>query len=340
MQGYDLFKQLFPQILPYGANRFRAHEALDLIGQEVSWYSGQFPRELTNNLTLDNILATPYNYRSDRDVNYEPFTSWDEKFGPHKYGPGDDSFTTLQRWWMQDPLTPINAGGIYISGYLERANITQQPFKPEDIVIVYDGYCASTCTIFSELMRQQGGVKTIALGGRPNKDIIQAVGGVKGTNSYPWTYTLYSVELPFKIQHYQTPDQYNDTALGAYNNLPFYLGVNYVVNARDGIREGDESQTPLQFVYEPADCRIYYTPEMAVDQSVTWKTVADTAFGGVDNCVAGDYSSGGKVKRTTIEKTKHKVRSEMDVAEHFRAMAETWTGKGSITLNGDGFMPL
>lgn len=26
LQGYDLFKQLFPQILPYGATRFRAHE--------------------------------------------------------------------------------------------------------------------------------------------------------------------------------------------------------------------------------------------------------------------------------------------------------------------------
>lgn len=64
-----------------------------------------------------------------------------------------------------------------MSGYLKRANITMQPFAAEDIVIVYDGYCASTCTIFSELMRQQAGVKTIALGGRPNKDIIQAVGG-------------------------------------------------------------------------------------------------------------------------------------------------------------------
>ena len=340
LQGYDLFKQLFPQILPYGANRFRAHEALDLIGEEVSWYSGQFPRELTDNLTLDNILATPYNYRTNRDVNYEKFQSWAENYGPHKYGPGNSSYTTLQRWWMSDPLTTINSGGIDISGYLGRSNITQQPFKPEDIVIVYDGYCASTCTIFSELMRQQGGVKTIALGGRPNKDIIQAVGGVKGTNSYPWTYTLYSVELPFIIAHYQTPDQYNDTALGAYSNLPFYLGINYVVNARDGIREGDTSETPLQFVYEAADCRIYYTPEMAVDQSATWKTVADTAFHGVDNCVAGDYASGGKVKRTTIEKSKHKVRSDMDVAEHFRAMAETWTGKGSITLSGDGFMPL
>lgn len=57
-----------------------------------------------------------------------------------------------------------------------------QPFEAENIVVVYDGYCASTCTIFSEFMRQQAGVKTVALGGRPTKDIIQAVGGVKGTN--------------------------------------------------------------------------------------------------------------------------------------------------------------
>lgn len=69
-----------------------------------------------------------------------------------------------------------------MSGYLRRSNITEQPFEAENIVIVYDGYCASTCTIFSELMRQQAGIKTIALGGRPTKDIIQAVGGVKGTN--------------------------------------------------------------------------------------------------------------------------------------------------------------
>ncbi len=41
LQGYDLFKQLFPSILPYGATRFRAHEAFNLIGEEVSWYTGQ-----------------------------------------------------------------------------------------------------------------------------------------------------------------------------------------------------------------------------------------------------------------------------------------------------------
>jgi len=148
-------------------------------------------------------------------------------------------------------------------------------------VVVYDGYCASTCTIFSEFMRQQANVSTIALGGRPTKDIIQAVGGVKGTNSYPWDYILGSVELPYELGLVHDAEYYsNETALGDYSNLPLLRATNYVVNARDGIRDGDKEQTPLHFVYEPADCRIYYTPEMVVDQEAVWKTAADTAFNG------------------------------------------------------------
>lgn len=341
LQGYDLFKQLFPQILPYGATRFRTHEAFDLIGEEVSWYTGQFNRTRRLNYTVESIVASSWNYRTDADVNYEPFNSWDPKNGPHAYGPGPDNYTSLIRWNLSDPLTPSNSGGIFVSGYLKRDNITEQPFAAKDIVIVYDGYCASTCTIFSELMRQQGGVKTIALGGRPNKDIIQAVGGVKGTNSFPWSYILYGVQFPFEFQHYHDDACYNNTALGQYTDLPFYRAVNWVVNARDGIREGDTDQTPLQFVYEPADCRIYYTPEMAVDQTVAWKTVADTAFNGIDHCVAGDYDSGStKAKRALPRASKHEIRRDLDIAEHYKAMAETWTGKGDITLGGDAFMPI
>lgn len=299
----------------------------------------RFPRSINGtNATIQNLESTSWNYRTDVDVNCKNFDSWQEKYGPHAYGPGPDNFTSLIRWNMSDVLTPLNSGGIYISGYGPRANITEQPFAAEDIVIVYDGYCASTCTIFSELMRQQGGVKTIALGGRPNKDIIQAVGGVKGTNDFPYDYILYAVEQPFQIQHYHDDAYYNSTALGEYSTLPLERGVNYVVNSRDGIREGDESETPLQFVYEAADCRIYYTPEMAVDQSAAWKTVADTAFRGVNHCVAGSYdgSASSRVKRGV--QAKQKIRRDMDIAEHHKAMAEVWTGKGGITQGGDGFM--
>lgn len=142
LQGYDLFKQLFPSILPYGATRFRAHEAFNLIGIEDSYLAGLFPRSLSENETIQDIESGSFNYRTDADVNYEPFTSWAEKYGPREYGPANDTFTSIIRWNLSDVLTPDNSGGIYVSGYLNRSNVTVQPFARENIIIVYDGYCA------------------------------------------------------------------------------------------------------------------------------------------------------------------------------------------------------
>lgn len=152
-------------------------------------------------------------------------------------------------------------------------------------------------------------------------------------------YILYAVEQPYQIAHYHTPEYYSNTALGDYDDLPFYRGTAYVVNSRDGIRQGDEDQTPLQFVYEEADCRIYYTPAMAVDQSAAWKTVADTAFNGINNCVAGDYGGTfSKAKRDAKSRRMHTRRSDNSIAEHYRAMDELWTGKNGIVLGGDSIM--
>lgn len=239
---------------------------------------------------------------------------------------------------LSDPLITENSGGIYVSGYQNRSNITIPPFEAENIVVVYDGYCASTCTIFSELMRQQAGVQTIALGGRPTSDIIQAVGGVKGTNSYPWGYILDVVELPFELQQLNDAEYYaNETALGDYSTLPLLRATNYVVNSRDGIREGDEGQTPLHFVYEEADCRIYYTPEMVVDQEAVWKTVADTAFNGVNHCVAGGIASNGSYDKRGL-RAKHGIRRDINIGEHAAAIGNVWTDKDGITHGGDGYM--
>lgn len=341
LQGYDLFKQLFPSILPYGATRFRAHEALNLIGEEYSYISGLYPRSLAENDTIQDIESSSYNYRTDTDVNYEPFTSWAEKFGPYEYGPANDTFTPIIRWNLSDVLTPDNSGGIYVSGYLNRSNVTVQPFAKENIIIVYDGYCASTCTIFSELMRQQAGVKTIALGGRPNRDIIQAVGGIKGTNDYPYSYILESVETVFQFGNDSQRAYYNTTVLGEYTQLPLFRSSSGpVVNARDGIRAGDLAGTPLQFVYEPAECRIYYTPEMVVDETAVWRTVADTVWNGADACVAGSnaFYTNATAKRGVKPMRKHKVRRDVDVAELWAGLeVSTGTG-GGITLGGDAIM--
>ena len=104
-------------------------------------------------------------------------------------------YTTSHRWNLSDVHIEYNSGGINITGYGPLANVPREaPFKPENIVILTDGYCASTCTIFSELMTKQAGVKTVVLGGRTNTEPIQAIGGVKGTNNFQYAFIEAQVE--------------------------------------------------------------------------------------------------------------------------------------------------
>ena len=87
--------------------------------------------------------------------------------------------------------------------------------------------------------------------------------------------------------------------------MPFYraaIGNAHSVNFRDGIRHGDTSadQILLQFAYEPADCRILYTPKMTVDVTTIWKAVADSTWGEASECIAGSVATD-----TTGEYGKH-----------------------------------
>lgn len=58
------------------------------------------------------------------------------------------------------------------------------------------------------------------------------------------------------------------------------------VNIRNQVRF--QSDVPLQFIYEAADCRLWYTPAMVTDMRVLWGTVADAVWGtGEGLCVPG-----------------------------------------------------
>lgn len=340
LQGYDMFKQLFPSILPYGATRFRAHEALDLIGQSTSAFATAYPRSITQpNATISQAQATYFDYQTDANVNYQPFKSWADKFGPVTYN--GDNFTSIARWNLSDVLIEYNSGGIDITGYGPRANFTQQPFKAENIVIVYDGYCASTCTIFSELMRQQGGVKAIAMGGRSNRNAIQAVGGVKGTNNYPWGYIQALAQDAILVAAPVQQQRYNSSVLrDYYSDTPFTRAAAPPgANVRDGLRQNDTSGVPLQFRYEEADCRLYYTPEMTVDVTAIWKAAADARWGS-GKCVGGQtggYSSRGEEEVTTSlgKRGNFGGRAALSMKE---ALERSLTLETEPLMQGDGFM--
>ncbi|KAF2640525.1 peptidase S41 family protein [Massarina eburnea CBS 473.64] len=302
LQGYDLFKQLFPDIDPYGANRFRYTEAVDLIGQSTSAYVSKYPRD-PNNASMAQYQSSYFDYETDMTADGKPFNSWQEKAGPVEVN--GDKYTTLARWNLSDVLIK-NQGGINITGYGPLANVTGPPrFKPENIVLLTDGYCASTCTIFAELLTQQAGVKTIALGGRSNKQQIQAIGGVKGVNNYGWGYITQSAGLARRFASPELQAKINGSSVDKLYNDQTILSrsTSVGVNVRDGVRRNDTSGTALQFIYEEANCRLYYTPEMTVDVTAVWEAAADAQWGTNGKCVGG-YDDDVAVTDISVATTK------------------------------------
>ena len=272
-------------------------------------------------------------------VDGTPFSSWDEKLGPQEVNGA--LYTTLVRYNLTDPYIPEI--GVAVSGYNQPPNVTlQQRFAPENIVLLTDGYCASTCTIFAEFMKRQVGVKTIAMGGRSNKKPIQAIGGVKGTNNYGFSFIQQNVQWAIDYE-----PSLNTSILGTdYSDyLVFSRSTSNGVNVRDGLRRNDTSGIALQFIYEEADCRLYYTPEMTTDITSLWKTAADTQWGNKGKCV--NTPSYGESK-LAVQKTAQRVTTKLSrpassSSVHFsesrmQAFEDSFRLITANKLTGDGYM--
>ncbi|KAL1962724.1 hypothetical protein VTN77DRAFT_9268 [Rasamsonia byssochlamydoides] len=299
--AYETFRQLFPQIEQDGFNRFRYTPALAVMAQQ---YAAVIPADFDPNTAsedmIDMYLMVP-NYRYDLNVTDGPFTSVADKIGAHEYN--GDNFTSILRWNLNDPLTTTNTTyglGMEITGYGSRRNFTQ-PFAAEDIVMLYDGYCGSTCVIFSEFMRVQAGVKSIALGGRPSRGPIQAIGGSKGANNYGFDVMQRMAELTLNSGTTEQQHWDNWTALTQMDLRAFNRAIDTSINVRDNIlRDNLADGLPAQFVYEPADCRLFYEPAMMVDVAATWEAAADAAWGSKP-CVNGHLG----LKKRTLTKRKN-----------------------------------
>jgi hypothetical protein len=339
LQGYDMFKQLFPDIDPYGANRMRAHEAVDIIGQSFSTFASKFlPRGSSTNTTVQFAQSSYFDYHQDTKVDGTPFASWDEKIGPQEVN--GDQYTTTSRWNLSDVYVPYTSGGINVTGYGALANVTGSPkFAPENIVLVTDGYCGSTCTIFAEFMTQQAGVKTIAMGGRSNKSPIQAIGGVKGVNNFQMGYIQSAAQYAIRYD-----GSLNSSILREdyYSDIVFSRATGYSVNVRDGLRQNDTSGVALQFIYEEADCRLYYTPEMTVDITSLWRAAADAQWGGSKaKCVTASNYSRRASQKVTTKLSPPAVRvhvASTNVVAHVQAFKDSFKLETECKLTGDGFM--
>ena len=296
--GYDLFRQLFPTVEQDGNSRWKETDTFLDMARVASKLGETFDPSNSTDYNKVDFWDSWFNFRSDVNLTNQNFATFDDKFAPHVFK--DTKYTALIRWNLSDPLltTDTHIGiGLDVSGYGARRNLTQY-FKPENIVMLYDGACSSTCTLASEMLRIQGGVQSIAMGGRPKEGAIQAVGGVKGSQVLQFNSIHYYANYASSI----TDDDAIKSSLSRFKDLPYRRATAAGVNVRDQILRGNVNDgVPAQFVKEDADCRLYWTAPMINDVSEVWKSAANAAFNGA-KCAHGAISGSSNARRAVPAK--------------------------------------
>jgi hypothetical protein len=289
LSGYDMYLQFFPSQEPQTQSRYRGHRASELFGESISSY-----QEIT--LANGQLFTSPFSNDAYLSADLEEFASWKAMYPPRHFK--GDNFTTLLKYNLSDPLTTSNARlavGITVTGYGSRSNFTEDPFRAEDIVILSDGICASTCSVFLELMVQQSGVRTIAVGGRPGGGPMVPVGGTKGTLILPSLY-IEAISYYISTQFADSRSERTEWAQFLPKQAPI-AALDAGVNFQDNIRKGLEGAgVPTQFLNDTASCRMWYEARDYLDVTRLWEKTAQVAFGNQGKldegrCVAGSVTS-------------------------------------------------
>ncbi|KAK8008168.1 pyridine nucleotide-disulfide oxidoreductase family protein [Apiospora marii] len=306
-QGYDTFRQIFPDIEQEGTGRWRYSPGFEAVSKVFAKNCEGFDPYTAPDELIQQCESV-YNWQYDYDRDNKNFTSYEDKFPPAESK--GDPYTELMQWNFDNPLDTINQTygiGYDITGYGTRKNYTSRPFGgPENIVVLFDGYCASTCTLFSQFMKHDAGVQFIAMGGRPSvQDKIQGVGGVKGSQSYSFSSVYSYTQLARK--HTSDPELVKQ--LDRFTPYAFARTSNAGINVKDEIlRENWDDGTPAQFVAEYADCRLFWQADMHRDITNLWTAAATAAFKG-GKCAFGaiDHSASTKTAARSESETTNRI---------------------------------
>ncbi|KAK0620702.1 peptidase S41 family protein [Immersiella caudata] len=288
--GYELFNQIFPGIPLFRADNLRETESL----RHMAEVSGDF---LTDILNFDGSGTNDGDADADTVARNRAFQALQQSpiigniVPGGVYAPDGTNLTTVDA--ILDPViikgdrftayayTPLNetSSSFNISGTGHRANLPPAVFAPEDVVLLTDGTCGSTCTLFAYLMIQQLDVKATVVGGRPQTGPMQSVAGVEGAQ----VFFLPSLQSAASAVLTLSPDlNVTDSELAILDEgyalrraaSPANPGG---VNGKNAFMKAD-AETPLQFLYQAANCRFFYTKEMLFGPGEVWKRAVDATW--------------------------------------------------------------
>ncbi|KAI1210507.1 uncharacterized protein F4807DRAFT_467207 [Annulohypoxylon truncatum] len=327
MAGFELFAQLFPGVNPFNANNMRLSESLSNISRILATLPQQDQvSDAQASALLSNLSPTDL-FRPQGDK----FTSVDELLTPVTLQ--GDNFTA----YIEQPFVAVP--NFTMTGTGARANPPPALFKPENIVLLTDGNCGSTCTIFSYLMIFQKDIKTVTAGGRPQSGIMQSIGGTEGSQVLDFP-SISQTASQAILAVAGSPQQQQQLLQGSELGL---LATGYAiqraltpsapggVNFKNAFAPSD-AQTPLQFLYEPANCRFFYTADMVTSAEAAWKYAVDATW-----TDPGRYCVEGSVVPVNTSKAVDPAFEKLPVAGAAGSTGTNGTGgtNGTDGANGD-----
>ncbi|KAF5019090.1 hypothetical protein F66182_8903 [Fusarium sp. NRRL 66182] len=280
--AHSIYRLLFPDGEFTGWDRYRANHALEALSEAD--YDG-----------LVKVLITKSNYPVGPDNTYL-------ETGQDFYGPYTVKGQNVTAAFQTDKTVPWNPTiPAYINGFDpdRKPLVGEAPWKPENILIVTDGICASSCGILTGLLTRNHGIRTLALGGRPLNHAMQAMGGVKGTLlNYNWD-LIRGISAIRANAHAKSDKQTLSILYDAEESLPSIHappllplppGGGGSVNALNGYTEDDLEGYPVHFRYEAANCRLFYTQRMLASPVESWRRARGVAWN-QERCVQGSTTN-------------------------------------------------
>ncbi|CAL1699095.1 unnamed protein product [Somion occarium] len=213
-------------------------------------------------LIVKTIIADPTGVDPADFLLYNPL-NWafpNKTGGLTFFGPTDDWLEPLQRKVIngrQDAFAPRMAD---ICQPFDMEPPAEQLFDPKKTVIVSNGRCASSCSLFSITMAKEEGAKTVVLGGK--KGVQQQYCGTVGGQSTDFS----TIDTEVKTTHLK-----NNTLAPPDFKTNSVQGITW----RLGFGIQDPSQ-PEEWQDHPADVNLALTADIVNNPKAIWTTIANT----------------------------------------------------------------